>query len=110
MEAQQHRATDVIAHGWRQEGTALVRELQFRDFDEALGFVEAIARAAVDHLRRPDMCILDFNHVRLTVASRHHDGITPAEVRLMQKVDAVVEQLTATPEGGATHRSPSRGA
>jgi pterin-4a-carbinolamine dehydratase len=96
MATQHHQATSTIAHGWRQEGSARVRELRFRDFDEALGFVEAIGRAAADHLRRPDMCILDFNHVRLRVASRRHDGvITLAEVHLMQRVDAVVEQLTA---------------
>lgn len=74
---------------------ALVRDLKFRDFDEALAFVEQIAQAAVDHLRRPDMCILEFSRVRLTIANRNHAGITPAEVRLKQKVDAVVEQLGA---------------
>jgi len=95
MTTEQHRPTDVVVHEWRQEGTAFVRDLQFRDFDQALGFVEEIARAAVDHLRRPDLCILEFNRVRLTIANRHHAGITLAEVRLKQKVDAVVEQLGA---------------
>jgi len=96
MATQHHQATSTTAHGWRREGSACVREFRFRDFDEALGFVEAIGRVAEDHLRRPDMCILDFNHVRLTVASRRDDGIiTLAEVHLMQRVDAVVEQLGA---------------
>jgi 4a-hydroxytetrahydrobiopterin dehydratase len=95
MATDQHRPTNALVHEWRHEGTAFVRELQFRDFDQAIGFIEEIARVAVDHLRRPDMCIHDFNHVRLTVASRRHDGATLAEVRLMQRVDVAVEHLTA---------------
>ncbi|MEA2151775.1 MAG: 4a-hydroxytetrahydrobiopterin dehydratase [Solirubrobacteraceae bacterium] len=77
--------------GWRRSGQALIRELAFRDFEEAMTFVERVATAAEDHLRRPDMCILDFNRVRLTVANPRHAGITPAELRLVAKVNALVD-------------------
>jgi 4a-hydroxytetrahydrobiopterin dehydratase len=76
---------------WRREGDTLVRELSFRDFDDALRFVERVAVAAEDYLRRPDMCILQFNRVRLTIANPHHAGLTDAEVRLANKVNAIVE-------------------
>jgi 4a-hydroxytetrahydrobiopterin dehydratase len=78
--------------GWRRVGQTLVRELEFRDFDEALAFVERLGREAEDHFRRPDMCILEFNRVRLTIANRHHAGITQAELRLAEKVDAVIDR------------------
>jgi 4a-hydroxytetrahydrobiopterin dehydratase len=78
--------------GWRRRGDALVRELRFRDFEDALAFVERVAAAAVDYRRRPDMCISEYNHVRLSVANLHHAGVTPAEVRLAQKVDAIIEE------------------
>jgi 4a-hydroxytetrahydrobiopterin dehydratase len=77
--------------GWRRSGQALIRELAFRDFEEAMTFVERVATAAEDHLRRPDMCILDFNRVRLTVANPRHAGITPAELRLVAKVNALID-------------------
>jgi 4a-hydroxytetrahydrobiopterin dehydratase len=76
---------------WRRSGESLLREIRFRDFDEAIAFLQRVAGCAEDHLRRPDMCILDFNRVRLTITNPHHAGITAAEVRLAQKVDAVVE-------------------
>jgi 4a-hydroxytetrahydrobiopterin dehydratase len=79
--------------GWLREGDALVRELAFRDFDEAMRFVERVARAAVDYLRRPDICILEFNRVRLTIANPHHGPLTLAEVRLAAKVDAVIAEF-----------------
>jgi pterin-4a-carbinolamine dehydratase len=80
----------VTATAWKQRGEALVRELRFRDFDEAMAFVQRVADEAVDYGRRPDMCILESNHVRLSVANPHHAGITLAEQRLLDKVDAVV--------------------
>ena len=80
----------MTATAWKQRGEALVRELRFRDFDEAMAFVQRVADEAVDYGRRPDMCILESNHVRLSVANPHHAGITLAEQRLLDKVDAVV--------------------
>jgi 4a-hydroxytetrahydrobiopterin dehydratase len=77
---------------WRLEGRALVREWRFRDFDTALGFVEHVAHEAVDYLRRPDMCIDEFNHVRITIANLHDGDLTQAEYRLAEKVDAVIER------------------
>jgi 4a-hydroxytetrahydrobiopterin dehydratase len=78
--------------GWRREGDALVRDLRLRDFEEALGFVELVARLANDYGRRPDMCISEFNHVRLSVANLHHAGFTQAEMRLAAKVNSVIEE------------------
>jgi 4a-hydroxytetrahydrobiopterin dehydratase len=77
--------------GWRREGESLTQELSFRDFDQAIAFVERVAASAEDHLRRPDICILEFNRVRLTITNPHHAGVTPAELRLAEKVDQVIE-------------------
>ena len=78
--------------GWRHEGDALVRRLEFRDFEEAMRFVERVAACAVDYGRRPDMCISEFNHVTLTIANPHHAGFTEAERRLAEKVGAIVDE------------------
>jgi pterin-4a-carbinolamine dehydratase len=37
------------------------------------------------------MCLLRFNRVRLTITNPHHAGITLAELRLAEKVDAVID-------------------
>jgi pterin-4a-carbinolamine dehydratase len=62
-----------------------------RDFDEALRCVERIGQLAVDHLRRPDMCISEFNRVRLKIVNSHHAGLTEAELRLAAKTSAVID-------------------
>jgi 4a-hydroxytetrahydrobiopterin dehydratase len=83
----------TIDLGWRRRGQSLVRELEFRDFSEAIAFVERVANAAEDYLRRPDMCILRFNRVRLTISNPNCAGLTAAEVRLAEKVDGVIASV-----------------
>jgi 4a-hydroxytetrahydrobiopterin dehydratase len=78
--------------GWRCVGESLVRDLGFRDFDQALGFVEQVAGAASDHLRRPDMCIYEFNRVQLRIVNPRHAGVTEAELRLLAKVEALIDE------------------
>lgn len=76
---------------WRLEGESLVRELTLRDFEEAYALVGRVAEGVEDHERRPDLCITEFNKVRLTIGNLHHAGITLAEVRLAAMVDAVLD-------------------
>lgn len=76
---------------WRREGESLVREMTLRDFGAAYALVGRIAEGVEDHERRPDLCITEFNKVRLTIWNLHHAGITLAEVRLAAKVDAVLD-------------------
>lgn len=78
--------------GWRRDGDVLVRELKVRDFDEAMRFMQLVAEVANDYGRRPDMCVSEFNHVRLTVSNLHRAGITAAEVRLAEKVNAAIRE------------------
>jgi pterin-4a-carbinolamine dehydratase len=80
----------TLSRGWRLEGQALVRELRFKDFDEALEFSNELGRCAADHFKRPDLAITS-NRLRLTVANTHNAGITLAELRLAAKVDAVID-------------------
>lgn len=83
----------LAAHrGWKRIGDALVRELIFKEFEDALRFVERVGQAAVDYRRRPDMCISEYNHVRLRVSNLKHAGFTVAEMRLAEKVNAILEE------------------
>ena len=54
-------------------------------------FLERVAFTVEDHLRRPDMCILSYNRVRLTIGNPHHAGLTAAEIRLAEKVNRLID-------------------
>jgi pterin-4a-carbinolamine dehydratase len=92
--AESHEIDEAVERGWRPHGQALTRELEFRDFEEAMGFAEEIGQKAVDYLRRPDLCIKS-NRVTLTVENLHHAGFTKAEMRLIAKASAVIDQRRA---------------
>jgi pterin-4a-carbinolamine dehydratase len=77
--------------GWRREGEELVRELQLRNFDEALSFLDRLTELASDYGRCPDMWISRFNGVRLSISNPEHAGFTLQEMRLAAKVNAVIE-------------------
>ena len=77
--------------GWHQEPNALVRELTFRDYVEAMEFADYIAEHVEDYNRHPDLAIT-LNRVRVVIANLHHAGVTRAEERLAKKVDAVLAE------------------
>jgi pterin-4a-carbinolamine dehydratase len=77
---------------WKIEGQQLVRELRFKDFERAFACVSRLARDARDVHRHPDICLEGGNRVRVLIANPHHAGFTVAELRLVEKVDAVLQQ------------------
>ena len=89
-----------IPAGWRVEDGVLTRELEFRDFDEAMAFASELGRRAVDWFRRPDMTI-ESHRLRLSVANPHHAGVTAAEMRLVAKTTAVIDEYAARTQSSA---------
>jgi pterin-4a-carbinolamine dehydratase len=79
----------ISVERWHRHGNALVRELEFRDSDEAVAFANRVAEEAVDYARRPELTVT-VNRVRIAVANLHHLPPTGAEMRLARKVDAVL--------------------
>jgi 4a-hydroxytetrahydrobiopterin dehydratase len=80
------------ATGWRRRGEELVRVLDFREFEEALRFMERVAACAVDYRRRPDMCISEYNRLRLSITNPHRAGFTHAELRLLRRVNEILDE------------------
>jgi pterin-4a-carbinolamine dehydratase len=82
---------------WRRERGVLVRELEFRDYEEAKEVAEFIADHVEDYHRHPGLEIT-LNRLRIVIANLHHAGITPAEERLAAKVDQALQmRLQASP-------------
>ena len=91
LDEQELRSVLAKERGWALRDGALVCELTMRDFEEAMRVLELLAGYAIDYGRRPDMCVSEFNHVRLSIENPHHAGITVAELRLAAKVSAALD-------------------
>ena len=74
---------------WRQDGDALVRDLKFKDFGEAMAFVNRVAEVAEQRNHHPDILVHGWNNVRLTLSTHSEGGITDADHALAEQIDAL---------------------
>lgn len=72
---------------WQREGEQIVRDRQFKDFAQAISFVNQVAEVAEDMNHHPDILVHDWNKVRLSVTNHSAGGLTQADFELARKVD-----------------------
>jgi 4a-hydroxytetrahydrobiopterin dehydratase len=72
---------------WRREGNAIVRDWRFKDFGEAISFVNRVADVAESANHHPDILLHGWNHVRLTLSTHSEGGITGADLKLADGFD-----------------------
>jgi 4a-hydroxytetrahydrobiopterin dehydratase len=71
--------------GWKHEENMLIREFTFRDFPEAIDFVNRVARLAEEQDHHPDICVF-YNRVRLTLFTHKVNGLTRNDFVLAAKI------------------------
>ncbi len=72
---------------WRQEGEALVRDLKFKDFAEAMAYVNRVADLAEEVNHHPDILVHGWNHVRLTLTTHSAGTLTDNDYEMARKID-----------------------
>lgn len=77
--------------GWRIAGgksKRIQRRLAFRDFAQALRFVNRVGKLAEAHGHHPDIRI-NYNRVTLDLATHSAGGLTELDFRLAAAIDAL---------------------
>ena len=74
---------------WKREGEHIVRDWQFKDFKEAIAFVNKVADAAEEANHHPDIIVHGWNKVRLSVTNHSAGGLTDADFELAKTVDGL---------------------
>jgi 4a-hydroxytetrahydrobiopterin dehydratase len=75
---------------WRRDGDAIVRDLRFPSFMDAIRFIDRVAVLAEDADHHPELTNVYWNvGVRLT--SHDAGGITRRDLDLAEAIDAVVD-------------------
>jgi 4a-hydroxytetrahydrobiopterin dehydratase len=67
--------------GWRDDGEALIRDLEFANFAEAMSYVNEVAEVAERENHHPDIAIHGWNKVRLSLFTHSENRITDADPR-----------------------------
>jgi 4a-hydroxytetrahydrobiopterin dehydratase len=72
---------------WKLQGGKLVREWTFKDFVEAMAFVNRVATLAEAAGHHPDIDIR-YNHVLLGLVSHDAGGITERDMAMASQLDS----------------------
>jgi 4a-hydroxytetrahydrobiopterin dehydratase len=85
---------DAVAAGidgtdWRRDDDAIVRDHKFKDFAEAMAYVNRVAEAAEEANHHPDILVHGWNNVRLILSTHSVGGLTQADLDMAQRLDRV---------------------
>ena len=72
---------------WKLRGTQIEKDYQFKNFVEALGFVNRVGEIAEKEGHHPDLLIYQFNKVRVNVWTHAVSGLTENDFILAAKID-----------------------
>jgi 4a-hydroxytetrahydrobiopterin dehydratase len=69
--------------------TRIQREFTFKDFKEALDFVNAAGEIAEEEGHHPNICIHSWNKVKMTLYTHAINGLSENDFILAAKIDAI---------------------
>ena len=81
---------------WSELNGAIQRTFQFKDFVEAMKFVNAVAQDAERDQHHPDI-LIRWNKVTLTLSTHDAGGITAKDFALAAKADAAAKMFAGAP-------------
>lgn len=73
------------------DGKKITREFTFKDFKEAMVFVNGVAAIAESEAHHPDIYIF-YNHVRLELSTHAVHGLSENDFILAAKLDAFLKE------------------
>jgi 4a-hydroxytetrahydrobiopterin dehydratase len=79
--------TWVAASDWQREGSEIVREWKFKDFAEAIAFVNRVADASEQANHHPDILLHGWNKVRLSLTNHSAGGLTDEDFEMAEQFD-----------------------
>jgi len=75
---------------WQREGDEIVRNIELKDFAEAMALANRIAEVAEQHNHHPDILIHGWNKVKLSLTNHSAGGLTDTDFEVAREFDAVI--------------------
>jgi 4a-hydroxytetrahydrobiopterin dehydratase len=76
--------------GWMQEANQIAKQYQFKDFAEALNFVNKVGSEAEKMDHHPDIFIHSWNRVKITISTHSEGGISKKDFQLAEKIEGLI--------------------
>jgi len=74
--------------GWVREGTEMARQFQFKDFAEAMRFVNQVGGLAEAANHHPEIFI-SWNKVKLSLTTHSEGGLTNKDFTLARQINQI---------------------
>jgi 4a-hydroxytetrahydrobiopterin dehydratase len=74
---------------WKREGEHIVKNWEFKNFAEAIAFVNRVAEAAEAANHHPDVLVHAWNKVRLSLTNHSAGGLTAVDFEMAEKFDGL---------------------
>ena len=75
--------------GWMSDGNEIAKQFQFKDFVEALSFVNKAGAEAEKMNHHPDIFSHSWNKVKITISTHSEGGITKKDFQLAEKIEGL---------------------
>ncbi|MDQ7053066.1 MAG: 4a-hydroxytetrahydrobiopterin dehydratase [candidate division KSB1 bacterium] len=75
-------------NGWELDGNAIKKAWQFRDFAEAMRFINQVAELAEKHDHHPELFNV-YNHVELRFSTHDAGGLTAKDFAIAREIDRI---------------------
>ncbi len=72
--------------GWERGEHEIVKTYRFKDFKEAMAFVNEVARVAEARNHHPDI-LIQYNRVKLTLSTHDEGGVTEKDLAMAKQCD-----------------------
>jgi 4a-hydroxytetrahydrobiopterin dehydratase len=89
MNAAEARKNLRFAEGWKLKGNSIYTELKFKNFKDAVGFVNGVAGIAEREGHHPDILVYSWNRVRLTSSTHAIKGLSINDFILAAKINRI---------------------
>lgn len=73
--------------GWSYLDNSISKEFRFKDFIEALSFVNAVGLESEKMDHHPDILMFAWNKVKITISTHSAGGVTENDFELAQKIE-----------------------
>ena len=73
--------------GWIFENESILKQFQFKDFMEALSFVNAVGLESEKMDHHPDILMFAWNKVKITISTHNAGGVTEKDFSLASKIE-----------------------
>ena len=72
---------------WKLTGNSIEKNFKFRDFKEAINFIDKVADIAESENHHPDILLWSWNNVKLTLTTHAAKGLSEKDFSLASRID-----------------------